>query len=105
MADKDLDAILPLMPRNATYIFTTPRTRRALPAAAVCERFAACLKAEGIGTGRLYVRDSVRQAVEMAVGIAAQTWNSDHRPLIYIGGSPFVVTEAVPCFPASRQGR
>ena len=32
MADKDLDAILPLMPRGATYIFTTPDTPRALPA-------------------------------------------------------------------------
>ena len=105
MADKDLDAILPLLPRNATYIFTTPSNRRALPGGAIRDRFAACLQAEGLGTGRLYVCDPVRDAVEMAVRLAAQTWNPDGKPLIYIGGSTFVVTEAVPCFPASRQGR
>ena len=105
MADKDLDAILPLMPRNATYIFTTPQNRRALPAAEIRDRYAAYLRAQGAGTGRLYACDRVRDAVEMAVNLAAQTWDPQGKPLIYIGGSTFAVTEAVPCFPASRQGR
>ncbi len=39
MADKDLGAILPLMPRQASYIFTTPKTRRALPAEDILARF------------------------------------------------------------------
>ena len=105
MADKDLDAILPLMPRNATYIFTTPQNRRALPAAEIRDRYAAWLSAQGAPTGRLYACDRVRDAVEMAVNLAAQTWNPQGKPLIYIGGSTFAVTEAVPCFSASRQGR
>ena len=32
MADKDLDSIIPLMPRKARYIFVAPDTPRALPA-------------------------------------------------------------------------
>ena len=39
MADKDLDAILPLMPRTATYLFTTPATPRALPAEQILRRY------------------------------------------------------------------
>ena len=39
MADKDLDAILPLMPRSATYLFTTPDTPRALPAEQILRRY------------------------------------------------------------------
>ena len=93
------------MPRNATYIFTTPQNRRALPAAEIRDRYAAWLSAQGAPTGRLYACDRVRDAVEMAVNLAAQTWNPQGKPLIYIGGSTFAVTEAVPCFSASRQGR
>lgn len=104
MADKELDPILPLMPRNATYIFTTPRTRRALPAAAILKRYAAYLQQEGAPTDRLYACDSVRDAVRMAVRLASQTWNDEGKPLIYIGGSTFAVAEAVPCFLANRQG-
>ena len=39
MADKDLDAIIPLMPRNSRYIFTAPDTPRALPARDILTRF------------------------------------------------------------------
>ena len=39
MADKDLDAIIPLMPRNAHYIFTAPSTPRALPARDILARW------------------------------------------------------------------
>ena len=82
MADKDLDAIIPLMPRGATYIFTTPDTPRALPAKSIAERF-----------GRpSMVIDNVQDAVKKALELATPD------TIIYIGGSTFVVSEALPLF-------
>ena len=105
MADKDLDAILPLMPEEATYIFTAPQTRRALPAHELLERFKAFrgdahpeLAASAGGpillSSREYAYTNVRQAVQMALQIA----HRQEKPLIYIGGSTFVVAEALPLF-------
>ena len=82
MADKDLDAIIPLMPRGATYIFTTPDTPRALPAKSIADRF-----------GRpSMVIDNVQDAVKKALELATPD------TIIYIGGSTFVVSEALPLF-------
>lgn len=105
MADKDFDAVMPLMPPDATYIFTTPRTRRARPARDILDRYSAYCREQGRSTGRLYACDSVREAVGRAVRLAAETGTPEARPLIFIGGSIFVLTEAVPCFSASRQGK
>lgn len=38
MADKNFDAIMPLFPENATWIFTTPKTRRSDPASDIKDR-------------------------------------------------------------------
>ncbi|MBR1705977.1 MAG: bifunctional folylpolyglutamate synthase/dihydrofolate synthase [Bacteroidales bacterium] len=101
MADKDLDAIIPLMPEEATYIFTTPQTPRALPAAEILRRYQAA------GRNRAYTADTVRQAVQMAIQLAQNLSQQLNRsasaskpvpPLIYIGGSTFVVSEALPLF-------
>lgn len=82
MADKDLDAIIPLMPRMATYIFTSPATPRALPAKSIADRF-----------GRpSMVIDNVQDAVKKALELATPD------TIIYIGGSTFVVSEALPLF-------
>ena len=83
MADKDLDAIIPLMP-EAFYIFTAPATPRALPAQEIMARFPRKEKALCIPT----VAEAVRKALETA---SADT-------VIYIGGSTFVVSEALPLF-------
>ena len=80
MADKDLDAIIPLMPRTATWIFTTPSTKRALPADEIFRR---------ANMPDAMVIDSVKDAVQHALTFG--------RP-VYIGGSTFVVAEALPCF-------
>ena len=104
MADKDLDAIFPLMPVDASYIFTTPQTRRALPARDILHRYSAFCRERGRATDRLSVRDSVRDAVRTAVGWATDALARGERPLVFIGGSIFVLAEAVPCFPANRQG-
>ena len=85
MADKDLDAIIPLMPRQASWIFTTPNTARALPAEAIAER---CQMPD------VMVIPSVKDAVQHALALAGES-----RP-VYIGGSTFVVAEALPSFSA-----
>jgi len=83
MADKDLDAIIPLMPREASWIFTTPATKRALPADEILRR---------CGMPDAQVVNPVTDAVRRALELAGAT-----RP-VYIGGSTFVVAEALPCF-------
>ena len=101
MADKDLDSIIPLMPADATYIFTAPATARALPAAEILKRYTAA------GRGRAFVAETVRQAVQMALQhaqiLSEQTSRSASAakpapPLVFIGGSAFVVAEALPLF-------
>ena len=103
MADKDLDSIIPLMPADATYIFTAPDTARALPAAELLKRFNAAQAAPR----RAYAADTVRQAVQMALQLAQTLSQQTNRsasaanpvpPLVYIGGSAFVVAEALPLF-------
>ena len=106
MADKDFDAILPLMPQEATYVFTTPRTRRALAASVIRDRYVAFCREQGRNMEPPIVCDDVRTAVETALRLArTQTGPSGEKPLVFIGGSIFVVAEAVPCFAANRQGK
>lgn len=95
MADKNFDAIMPLFPENATWIFTTPQTKRSDPASDIKGRYAAFCEKHGRMANRLYVQDSVRNAVAMALKTAAAYGGN---PLVYIGGSTFVVSEAVSCF-------
>ena len=107
MADKDLDSILPLMPVDATYIFAAPDTARALPAAEILKRFTAANAAPAGAPLRAYAADSVRQAVQMAMQLAQTLSQQTNRsasaskpvpPLVFIGGSAFVVAEALPLF-------
>ena len=84
MADKDLDAILPLMPRGARYLFTTPGTPRALPAAEILRRFRAAGRKE-----QAQALPTVARAVEQALQ------NAGPEEVIYIGGSTFVVADAL----------
>lgn len=90
MKDKDLSGILPLMPRDARYILVSPGTARAMPADELYRR---CL--EGLPEERLenlgIVSDGISRALEMSSEDPENT-------LIYIGGSTFVVSEAVTYF-------
>lgn len=107
MADKDLAGIAPLMPKDATYILTAPDSPRSMPAeelkarltklrpeldCRVSERPVAS-KAEA-GQGEPTAEGSVAAAVRQALDLAQDLPN----PLIYIGGSTFVVAEALPLF-------
>jgi len=106
MADKDLDAILPLMPAEATYVFTTPSTPRALPAEQILSRYGAYCASVGRPV-RAYASGSVREAVTMAVTLARNYTEQLNRSasaakpvpaLVYVGGSAFVVAETLPLF-------
>ena len=106
MADKDLDAILPLMPVDATYIFASPDSPRALAASELLRRFNDYRRSHGLSS-RSFFAGSVRQAVQLATQLASQLSEQLSRsasapdpapPLIYIGGSAFVVAEALPLF-------
>ena len=92
MADKDFDSIMPLMPKEAVWHFAAPSTRRAMPAEQIRDRYAGWLASRGESAAGLQVYASVREAVEDALRKVSD------RGLIYIGGSTFAVSEALPVF-------
>ena len=81
--DKDLTQILPLLPKDAHYIFTQASIARAMDAAALAEEAAR----HGLSG-------------EVVPGVVAATARARElaRPndMIFIGGSTFVVAEALP---------
>lgn len=92
MADKNLDDILPLMPKKAAYIFTAPSTNRALPAEQILSRFTAFRGTGACAVVRENARDAVRYAMELSR-------TQDFRDaVVYIGGSSYLVSEVIPFF-------
>ena len=89
MADKDLDGIMPLMPPEAEYIAVAPDTARALGADALCERLSAGLQAP------VRLGGSVASGLALALEAATEADQEGKKTLIYVGGSTFVVSEAV----------
>ena len=80
--DKDISAVLVLLPKDATYYFTQAAIVRALPAEELKKQ------AESIGlTGIAY--STVKEAVKVAIREA------DPKDFVFIGGSNFVVGEAL----------
>jgi dihydrofolate synthase/folylpolyglutamate synthase len=80
VADKNLDAILPLFPKKAIYYFCKPAVVRGLEVDQLQQ------KAMGhalIGTSYVTVREAYKSAMTAA----------NAKDLIYIGGSTFVVAE------------
>lgn len=100
VADKDVDAVLHLMPQNATYIFTQAQSKRALPAETICEKFIHFCGTSGRTHQGIYVRENVVDAVRLAQELALQKLSDAQlaKPLVYIGGSTYVVSEAVVIF-------
>ena len=90
MADKALDDIAPLMPAGARYLLCAPDTPRALPAEILQTRLQALRPDLEIlpSPGSAGVAEAVSEALRLA---APDT-------IIYIGGSTFVVAEALPLF-------
>lgn len=98
VADKDVDHILDMLPREARYYFCNAEIPRALPASELAVR----ARAKGL-TGTLH--GSVRQAYQAAriaaeLSTPASPLDKMHQPgvqkiddIIYIGGSTFVVAD------------
>jgi len=100
VADKDVDAVLHLMPEDAVYVFTQAQGKRAMDVNEVVARYTGFCRAsgrssEGIDSAGTVV-EAVRKAQELA--LKAKVSDPDARPLIYIGGSTYVVSEAVALF-------
>lgn len=80
VSDKDFDSVIPLMPRNAHYIFTAPSVARAMPAEALAQRF----WHEGFeGEVAPNVHAAYRRAIELA----------GDNDFVFVGGSTFVVAD------------
>ena len=108
MADKDLDGIMPLIPADATCIFTNPEIHRALPEKELTERYRAFCAANGRSVNRIYDAPNVRQALSMAINLARETSRKPDSarfcfPLIYVGGSTYLVSEAVQILKSLQQ--
>lgn len=93
VADKDVDAAVSLFPENAVYIFTKAKGKRAMPAEAVREKYLAMCASNGCEPSETYCLDNVSDAVSLALTIAGDC--KDAMPLVYVGGSTYVVSEAV----------
>lgn len=83
--DKDINGVLELMPTEAIYYFTQASIERAMPAAEIA--------AMGLMHGlNGIIIDNVASAVERALSVA------NDEDTIFIGGSNFVVADALPLF-------
>lgn len=97
VADKDLDAVLHLMPADAVYVFTQAQGKRALPAETIYGRYLDFCAGTGRPSGEVYCSGNVAEAVSQARKLAEGMKKTDSGavPLIYIGGSTYVVSEAL----------
>ena len=88
VADKDFSSVFPLMPDNAVYVFTNASGKRACPSDEVMRGFQACRASAGKPEAEAYSVPAVRDAVALAMKL-------QKGGLLYIGGSTYVVSEAV----------
>ncbi len=80
VSDKELERVLPLLPKTAHYLFTQASVERALDASVLAEQASRYnLQGEVVST--------VKKALERARSLAHE------EDMIYIGGSTFVVAE------------
>ena len=79
--DKDVDVVLKLLPKDAHYYFTQAQTHRAIPAKNLVQLF-------GAGEAFSDVPSAVRTAQK----------NATDKDIIFIGGSNYVVGEALTLF-------
>lgn len=82
VADKNLDAILPLFPKNAIYYFCKPAVIRGLAVAKLQQK---AMAYELIGASYVSISEAYKSAMTAAKA----------KDLIFIGGSTFVVAEVL----------
>lgn len=97
VADKDVDAVLHLMPGDAVYVFTQARSRRALPSDVILEKYQDFCRSEGRPECSVFSVPDVVDALDMAKELACNmiSGRSGSKPLIYVGGSTYVVSEVL----------
>ena len=86
MSDKDLDGIVPLMPASARYVLVSVATSRAMDVQELRSRIGR-LRPELSLTTASGVSDGLRFAMQYAASVP--------EALVYVGGSTFVVAEAM----------
>ncbi len=91
VADKDVDAALKLIPERAKLVFTSADSQRAMPAEEIMRRFEALHDCAG---REIHCCPKVADAMALAMEMCTSADN----PLLYIGGSTYVVAEAIPEF-------
>lgn len=82
--DKDFAPIVDLMPSGATYIFTQADGPRATPAGDLAAAFQ---NSKPGAAQAVYMFSDRQEAYEKAMSLASET----HKPLIYIGGSTYIL--------------
>ena len=92
VADKDIDVVLNLLPEEAVYYFTQPNTSRALPATE--------LQAKWHALHPMHKYNMCFYSVCDAIAVAKQEATSED--IIFIGGSNYVVSEALCTSPSYR---
>lgn len=80
--DKDINGVISLLPKNATYYFTQASVKRALPAEEI--------RAIGIGHG---LKGSAYASVKDALAAAKE--QAGENDLIFVGGSTFIVADLI----------
>lgn len=102
VADKDVDSVMHIMPEDGVYVFTQAQGRRALPAVELKDRFLSYRASSGKEPGSVFCEPDVRKAVGLALSLAAGS-SAGPAPVVYIGGSTYVVSEAVSLFGQTAQ--
>ena len=90
VADKDVDSVIHLFPRDAVYVFTQADSHRALPAEKIEEKYLSYCSESGQNPCPYHSVPCVADAVALANRLAEK----EDDPVIYIGGSTYVVSEA-----------
>ena len=94
MSDKDFHSIAHLLPAEAHYVFTSAPGPRALPAESLAQKYEAYCAEEGIPCASYQVEQEPSKAMKMALETTADM----NEPLIYVGGSTYVVAEIIRWF-------
>lgn len=91
MSDKEFERIAYVLPMSAEYVFTSAPGPRALKAEALSQRFVEYCNQHEFSIPAYHVEQDPALAYELAQNLA-----QDHdKPLIYVGGSTYVVAEII----------
>lgn len=94
MSDKDFDSIAHLLPAEAHYVFTSAPGPRALPAEELARKYAAYCSESGVPCASYQIEQDPVRAMKMAL----ETASGMDEPLVYVGGSTYVVSEVIRSF-------